>query len=133
MKAEVILDLISCYKCGVVWGMGRELNNERHRDKGTFYCPNGHAQHYTKSTEETLRAEIERQKKFKEYAWAAQKAAQEQAEHERRSKNAYKGHLTKIKKRIANGVCPCCNRHFENVMRHMKGQHPDYVKQHDLG
>lgn len=31
-----------------------------------------------------------------------------------------------MKNRVANGVCPCCNRHFENLERHMKGQHPDF-------
>lgn len=27
-------------------------------------------------------------------------------------------------------VCPCCNRTFQNVARHIAGQHPDYA---DLG
>lgn len=27
----------------------------------------------------------------------------------------------------ACGVCPCCNRSFTNVRRHMTSQHPDYT------
>jgi hypothetical protein len=27
---------------------------------------------------------------------------------------------------VANGVCPCCNRTFQNLARHMAGKHPDY-------
>lgn len=34
--------------------------------------------------------------------------------------------LTKTRKRIANGVCPCCHRTFQNLARHMAGQHPAY-------
>lgn len=28
--------------------------------------------------------------------------------------------------RIRNGVCPCCNRSFKDVHRHMKSQHPEF-------
>jgi len=31
--------------------------------------------------------------------------------------------LKTIKKRIHAGVCPHCNRHFQNVERHMKTKH----------
>src|SRR5690606_15231496 len=34
--------------------------------------------------------------------------------------------LLKERQRFANGVCPCCNRSFTNVARHMRTQHPDY-------
>lgn len=30
-------------------------------------------------------------------------------------------------KRIHNGVCPCCNRSFVNLQRHMKTKHPEVV------
>lgn len=30
----------------------------------------------------------------------------------------------RLQKRAAAGVCPCCNRTFQNVARHMKTQHP---------
>lgn len=32
----------------------------------------------------------------------------------------------RLKKRIKNGVCPCCTRSFTNVQRHMATKHPDY-------
>lgn len=37
-----------------------------------------------------------------------------------------KGQLTKTKKRLAGGVCPCCNRSFVSLAKHMASQHPDY-------
>ena len=35
--------------------------------------------------------------------------------------------LTRLQKRIHAGVCPCCNRTFTNVARHMKTKHPNVV------
>jgi hypothetical protein len=31
-----------------------------------------------------------------------------------------------MRKRIQSGVCPCCNRTFENLGRHMKSKHPAF-------
>lgn len=39
---------------------------------------------------------------------------------------AYKGQVTKVKRRVSKGVCPCCNRTFENLARNMESQHPAY-------
>lgn len=39
---------------------------------------------------------------------------------------ATRAKLVRDRARFANGVCPCCNRSFENVARHMRTQHPDY-------
>lgn len=33
---------------------------------------------------------------------------------------------SRIRERVKNGVCPCCNRTFENLARHMKTKHPDF-------
>lgn len=37
-----------------------------------------------------------------------------------------KGLLTRMKNRVGNGVCPCCNRHFKNLQGHMKTKHPEF-------
>jgi DNA repair exonuclease SbcCD ATPase subunit len=46
--------------------------------------------------------------------------------HTERQLSAQKAATTRAKKRHAAGVCPCCNRSFENVRRHMATQHPDF-------
>lgn len=38
-----------------------------------------------------------------------------------------RGQLTKLKRRVSNGVCPCCNRSFADLHRHMTEKHPDYL------
>ena len=44
-----------------------------------------------------------------------------------RSLTAHKGHTTRLKTRIAAGVCPCCRRNFVNLARHMSKKHPDFT------
>lgn len=44
-----------------------------------------------------------------------------------------KGKLTKTRNRIAKGVCPCCNRSFVNLGKHMAGQHPDFGAAENAG
>lgn len=89
---------------------------------GSFYCPNGHAQHYTKTEVQRLKEQLEEVKRRAEWNQA-------EAATLKRSLTAKKGQITKMKNRISKGVCPCCNRTFENLARHMNTQHPDYTVQ----
>ena len=34
---------------------------------------------------------------------------------------------TRLKNRVGKGVCPCCNRSFANLKRHMASQHPEFA------
>jgi len=47
---------------------------------------------------------------------------------ERNHSKAIRGELTKLKKRVTNGVCPCCHRSFQNLRRHMATKHPNEAK-----
>ena len=33
---------------------------------------------------------------------------------------------------VSGGACPCCNRSFENLARHMATKHKDYVKREEV-
>lgn len=96
---------------------------DRLRDHKGFWCPNGHRQHFVGETEaETLKKLLEAERSRSDL-FIRQRDA------ERRSKSAIKGQLTKTKNRIAKGVCPCCNRQFQDLHQHMETKHPDYVDQ----
>ena len=116
------LETISCYSCAILFAMPEQMCKRRLEDKHNFYCPNGHAQHFlNKSKEEQLRAELEIERNRADY---------NHKEYQRvaRSLTAQRCVTTRIKNRIAAGVCPCCKRSFENLARHMKGQHPKYTE-----
>lgn len=107
-----------CVNCGIVFGMPTAFQETRKLDKSSFYCPNGHGQSYTRTTEQDLRRQIEQARNDTAY-W------RERYAEEQRSLRATKGHLTRTKKRLAAGVCPYCHRNFVALGKHIRGQHPD--------
>lgn len=115
-----------CAECGSLFGITTELEARLRYSGRSFWCPNGHRMSFT-GEEAELRKRVQDAEREANRQGSRAKWATERAETAERSRDAYKGHLTRAKKRIGNGVCPCCNRHFANVERHMKGQHPDYV------
>jgi len=106
----------------VLFAMPAHLTKARRSDKQIFFCPNGHTLSFTKSEVDRLKEELAREKE------AAQRARDESARKDRLL-SAARGQATKIKKRISNGVCPCCNRTFINLHRHMGTKHPDWKEQ----
>ena len=121
---EVTLVITSCVNCGIPFGIPDYLDNSLRENHNGFFCPNGHTLVYRKSAKDSKIEKLE-----KELRWAEEDAHSWRAEAEAkaRSLSATKGVLTKTKKRIANGVCPCCHRQFTNLHRHMENQHPEYA------
>jgi hypothetical protein len=120
---EVVV-LETCCNCGITFGMTQGFKNMRNEDGKSFFCPNGHSQYYTKSIATKLKEANSALKNAKEDA----KWWQEEAEAKAKALSSTKGQLTKVKNRIAKGVCPCCNRQFLDLNRHMDNQHPEYIK-----
>jgi len=117
---------IYCYKCGIAFCVTKDFDekNLEHR-ANNFYCPAGHQQHYIgKSDLDKMKERLRRSELETEQAEKELKAT-------RRSRTALKSEITKTKNRIAQGACPCCNRHFMNIQRHMKSKHPDYAEKKD--
>jgi superfamily II RNA helicase len=115
-----------CYKCHVMFAMPQDLKDRCLRNHNIeFFCPNGHGQVYTGKTEaQKLRERLAEEERKAEALRARARAAEDQRDAAERSKAATKGALTKAKKRAVNGVCPCCQRHFPNVQKHMEAKHP---------
>jgi hypothetical protein len=129
MTYSSVLAIEECCNCHITFAMPADLQ-KRCTEAGagmTFYCPLGHPQHYTVSETAQLKEKLAREQEWRRNAETRERAARDQADAAERSARAYKGHLTRTRKRIGNGVCPCCNRHFANVERHMRGQHPGYA------
>lgn len=115
-----ILETETCYKCGVIFAMPATMLRIFKDDGGSFYCPNGHAQHYTKSEVQRLREKLDEQTRT-----ATQMAARAHAAEAAEQKMSTK--LNSMKKRASAGLCPCCNRTFKQLARHMKTKHLDYA------
>jgi hypothetical protein len=123
-----VLVVQNCINCGTAFGVDREFDNQRREDHKNFHCPNGHAQHYSGRTEaQKLQDALDLEKRLRGYAEARTTALRDQLGAAERSVRGQKAAKTRLKNRIAAGVCPCCNRSFENVARHMEGQHPEFA------
>ena len=92
---------VNCCRCGCGFALPDGFVRARREDHKTFFCPNGHANHFPQQTEEErLRADLE---------WAERRAANaakradniaEQRDAERRRSAALKGVVTRTKNRI---------------------------------
>lgn len=107
-----------CCNCHMVFGTTKRFELDRRNDRKTFYCPQGHPQAYTAGQDEAsvLRREVERQKELRE----AEQARLARVEKEKGQ--LARAHM-KMRTRVMNGVCPCCNRTFQNLLRHMQTEH----------
>lgn len=116
-------EVIHCCNCGVPFAIEQKQHNRLQDNHKWFYCPNGHSQHFTGPSEaQRLRADLERKTQMLDAATARADSAEGKLH---RVSNSNR----KMRVRIANGVCPCCNRTFQNLMAHMKSEHPAFSKE----
>lgn len=119
-QATISLWSLECANCGMTFAVPDKYDDDRREDHRNFHCPSGHPNHYPQQSEtERLKLALTNERRQREYA-------EGQREHHRRSAAALKGHATRLRKRAAAGVCPCCTRTFKQLARHMKNKHPEY-------
>jgi hypothetical protein len=125
------LTVTSCW-CGVRLAIPSSLYREAKDNGMKVYCPLGHAFVFTTTEVERLRDQLNTERRRADHAMTSAIAARDQARATERSNIAYRGHLTRLRNRIANGVCPVkdCHRHFDNVQAHIASQHPEWAATH---
>lgn len=132
------LDMVqwTCCRCGVTGWMQREVEQVLRQSSASFHCLYGHPQHYPqgKSREEQLEASLRKEVQARQRAdqrvaqWQDEaKAEKERADKERARANGYKGNLAKMSARVKGGACPCCNRYFVKLHKHMTTRHPGFA------
>lgn len=118
--ATVDFRLHHCGGCGFPFMVPADWFQKLMNNQGTYYCPNGCCRTFTGPTEaQKLKTQLENERQ--EHVQAEQRLSNKLAEVVREN-NKNKKQL----KRVHNGVCPCCNRSFTNLARHMKTKHPDH-------
>ncbi|THK37666.1 hypothetical protein EHS39_13610 [Ensifer sp. MPMI2T] len=91
------------------------------RDGLSIYCPNGHPWHYTKGETEIVRLRRERDRLQQKLAEVA-----DERDAAIRCAEANAGKVRRLETRSRNGLCPCCNRSFVNLRRHVATKHPEF-------
>ena len=114
---------IECGGCGTPFAMSRSFYDQRRKDHKGWYCPSGCRRYYSsESKEEQLRRERDTERE-------ENNGLRYRIDHANRSRAALKGQVTKIKRRVGNGVCPCCQRQFQDLKRHMHSQHRNWSEE----
>lgn len=108
-------DYKTCPLCGIYYAvdkavMSHKANNPKD-DHSHWYCPNGHPLVFKESPYEEMRRDRDR------LLQQTARLNDEKAEAERQT--------ARLLKRSNAGLCPCCNRSFVQLARHMKTKHPN--------
>lgn len=113
---------VECCQCGHLIFMTSDFEERRRRDHRSWFCTNCGASQSWKQE-----SDIEKAKRELKAAQQREETLRQQRlnleialEKEQKSK-------ARLKKRAANGVCPCCTRTFTNLRRHMTTKHPDHA------
>jgi hypothetical protein len=109
---SLAMKTIVCGGCGIPFAIPENYFNKLIENNGSFHCPNGCSLHFTGETEVE---KLTRQLKQKESELAQKTTANIQLDTQ----------LTKIKKDIASGKCPCCDKTYKHLANHMKNKHPN--------
>lgn len=114
-----------CCNCGMPFYMPESFKKKQLEllDKGSFTCPAGHGQHYTGSSKDE---QIEALKREAAHERELRLSASQQATQNWKTSRQVLGKLRKLKARVGAGVCPCCQRTFSQLARHIKCKHPEF-------
>lgn len=102
--------------------MPTPMYDRQYQNGGFHHCPNGHSQGWNKDGCENARLRRERDSVKQQMA----RLEDEKREQIARAVRAEQEN-SKLKQRARGGACPCCQRSFTNVARHMKTKHPTFV------
>lgn len=119
------LVVMTCW-CGINHAVPEDLRDYQlrqfhdGREVTGIHCPLGHSHVPAgKPKHERLQEALDRER-----ARAGRLASER--DQAAASARAYKGVATKARKRSGAGLCPCCNRSFSQLRRHMEAKHPDF-------
>ena len=113
IQVTVELTEINCGKCGGTYAINERYRKQKYEDSSAWHCPYCQCSWgYVKGENAQLREQIESERKRTQLA--LQRENEERAEKDR---------LARKLKRVNRGVCPECNRSFQNIARHMACKH----------
>lgn len=106
-------ETLQCANCNICFAITSDFMKRRRDDHEGFYCPNGHSNVYNgKSEEEKLNDRLIN-------VLSENNQLRQESDDSRKKYN-------RIRDRVKNGVCPCCDRTFQNLMRHIQDKHPEF-------
>lgn len=131
LNRKISFETVECGACHMLFAITSAFQRQCKEDGRAFRCPDPKCswdtQSYCETDVDKFKKELKEAEAAKARADQARRWAEESRDCERRSHAATRGHLTRAKTRAAAAVCPCCNRSFKQLRRHMRSKHPDYL------
>lgn len=120
------LVVTSCW-CGINLAIPSSLERAARDNQTNVYCPLGHTFVYGKNEKERLEAQLEAERRRAGRLAAERDQARQETITQKGRATRFRNDRDRLKTRAAAGVCPCCNRTFQQLARHMAKQHPGFA------
>lgn len=127
ITVEETLVKMCCWNCGITYAIPKRFRQERSENGGDWHCPNGHRSVFKESEVTSLNRKLNQEISSHDRTRTRLTSSIRETNDAERRVSAQKGVATKLRKRAASGVCPCCTRSFVNLKRHMDTKHPGYA------
>lgn len=121
------LEATTCGECGILFAAPKAFWRDRRNDSRGWYCPNGHNRVFREMEADRLKRELATAQTQLDLLRQTNERKDRELHGARIQVSKARNELQRTKARVANGVCPCCQRSFVNLQRHMKGQHPNFI------
>ena len=117
--------VVCCWKCGCRFGVPSQLYDKvANKCDGELHCIGcGVANVWRVNRDKKRIKELEVKLEWEVRNANMQREARKAAES---SLIATKGVVTRMKRRVGAGMCPCCKRTFHQLAAHMKMKHPEF-------
>jgi hypothetical protein len=127
LQKTVEVNLLECCDCATPIALTVDQERRLRESGATFYCALGHAQSWRETELDRLRAKLAEQTRIAtiqaERAAAAERAEQTAVDQMKAAAREAK----RLERRAKAGVCPCCQRSFVALRRHMAAKHPGFA------
>jgi hypothetical protein len=123
------LETLCCGSCSVVFAIPKNMHRRLKQDGEFFWCPNGDKIRYLDPENDKLQRQIRQIRETNSSLSATLTHERDQRKAAERQASARKGVITRMRGRLAKGVCAECEQEFPDLGAHMHDAHPDFEKQ----
>lgn len=120
---SVQLTVINCGRCGGTYAINEFYRAQRQENGGGWHCPYCDCTwgFFGKTDNQLLKERLDASKRELEETQARLRAEKCLA----LNNAALRAKAERKLARVNRGVCPCCNRSFQNLKNHMRTKHPE--------
>ncbi len=130
IQFEVELAQIDCGCCGGTYAINERYRLKQYEEGGSWTCPYCKVGWgYSNNNENAkLKRQLKEEQERKDRALAEANTLRFERDRAQETLVKVTQEAKRLKKRVTNGVCPCCTRSFQNLKRHMATKHPEHAQ-----